>query len=361
MAARLDGWRARLQRPLPYPALQQGQTALLSVMWCSLLVAMAIVASALHRYSPTQAPLFWAVWVVLVPADLFLPSHKAPLWVRLPYVATELGLVLVLCWLGGFEVGSYVLFAVVAHGYILGIPGSIAFLGLVFAGRYATILFNPRDAGSPLDSDISWAIGATFVVVAFTAMFKAIEQRDRNVELVAVVQDQARELEREALEDALTGLHNRRFLEIDLPREFERQRRFGRPFTLAMVDTDDFKLVNDRHSHQVGDAVLRELAGIMRATCRTVDGIVRYGGEEFALYFPETTLAEGEGACERLRGAVEAHDWTAIAPGLKVTVTIGVAASTANGSVRELIAVADDRLLAAKRSGKNRVLGGAHT
>ncbi len=107
--------------------------------------------------------------------------------------------------------------------------------------------------------------------------------------------ERVEDLQRLAFEDQLTGLHNRRFLDSDLSRELERTRRFGRELTLAVLDVDSFKLVNDGYSHHVGDQVLIELGAILARSCRAVDSVVRYGGDEFVLYFPETGLGGGIG------------------------------------------------------------------
>ena len=101
-----------------------------------------------------------------------------------------------------------------------------------------------------------------------------------------------------AREDGLTGIANRRWLDITLTKEFERAERFHHPLSVAMIDLDDFKMVNDRFSHLIGDEVLRRTAQLLRDRCRSVDLAGRYGGEEFLLILVEDTL----GACSnRLR------------------------------------------------------------
>jgi diguanylate cyclase (GGDEF)-like protein len=165
----------------------------------------------------------------------------------------------------------------------------------------------------------------------------------------------ARELERQALEDDLTGLHNRRFMDADLPREFERTRRFGREFTLAILDVDGFKQINDRYSHQLGDRVLADVAAILQRACRGMDGVVRYGGDEFVLYFPEARLSTGRNICQRVLKRVHSYGWDRLAPGLSVTLSIGLASSDGAESVSELLELADGRLRSAKQAGKDRI------
>jgi len=164
-------------------------------------------------------------------------------------------------------------------------------------------------------------------------------------------------LERQVLEDDLTGAFNRRYLNAQLPLELARAKRFKRSLSLAMLDIDHFKSVNDQHSHGIGDAVLRELVIVMRQSLRDGDAVARYGGEEFALILPETPLSAALEVCERVRVAVQQHPWQTLHADLAgVTVSIGVA--TSSQADADLLGQADARLLEAKRSGRNRVCAG---
>ncbi|MGH8307524.1 MAG: GGDEF domain-containing protein, partial [Gammaproteobacteria bacterium] len=162
-------------------------------------------------------------------------------------------------------------------------------------------------------------------------------------------------LQRQTLEDGLTGLYNRRYLYDRLGHEMSRAQRYKRELTLVMADIDHFKVVNDRFSHMVGDSVLRAVANILRAQCRSIDIIARYGGEEFLLCFPETSLVNAVSICEKIRQQVEANQWDKIQSGLAVTISFGVAAATPDYEVDKIIAAADERLYEAKHSGRNRV------
>ena len=185
------------------------------------------------------------------------------------------------------------------------------------------------------------------------ALTRADEEKAR---LLAQLQEQAAELERQTREDALTGLSNRRHLDERLAAEWERAVRFRRAMTVAMADVDYFKQVNDRFSHAVGDEVLRTVARILRENTRGVDVVARYGGEEFCLILVETAAAEGAQLCDRLRLLVEAYDWASIRPGLAVTISIGIAALHEEIDAPDaLLAAADARLYAAKHAGRNRV------
>jgi diguanylate cyclase (GGDEF)-like protein len=184
------------------------------------------------------------------------------------------------------------------------------------------------------------------------ALTRADEEKARLLEQLRI---QAAELERQTREDALTGVFNRRHLDNLLGVEWERAVRFERAFTVAMLDVDHFKQVNDRFSHAAGDEVLRTVARILRENTRGVDVVARYGGEEFCLILVETRLDEGAQLCERLRARIEAHDWSDVRPGLAVTVSAGVAGLHEADAPDALLAAADLRLYAAKHAGRNRV------
>jgi diguanylate cyclase (GGDEF)-like protein len=157
------------------------------------------------------------------------------------------------------------------------------------------------------------------------------------------------DLIRQANEDPLTGLPNRRLVD-------SRLRNWPRPMALALIDVDHFKQVNDRFSHAVGDEVLKQLASMIRSGCRPQDVAARLGGEEFVLILEGAQGANAVIAAERLRLAVEAFPWESLAPGLSLTVSIGVAGANEATDGKDLLAVADRRLYAAKREGRNRVV-----
>ena len=163
-------------------------------------------------------------------------------------------------------------------------------------------------------------------------------------------------VERQALVDGLTGLGNRRQCEETLAAEISRAERFGDPVALVVADLDDFKVVNDRHGHAVGDAVLREFAAVLEQRVREVDLAARWGGEEFVLVLPGTDVDGGAQLAERIRAAVEER--LVLSPEgepIHITASFGVAAFPEGATPQELFAAADAALYEAKRSGKNRV------
>jgi diguanylate cyclase (GGDEF)-like protein len=161
----------------------------------------------------------------------------------------------------------------------------------------------------------------------------------------------------QASTDSLTGLANRRMFDEELALEWRRADRVGDSLALVLLDLDDFKRVNDTHGHQAGDAVLRAVGEVLGSGVRQVDLAGRYGGEEFALILPETDLAGAQRLAERLRVALE-NTATEIPSGERLTTTasFGVAVKGEFGAAELLVAAADEKLYAAKRGGKNRVM-----
>jgi diguanylate cyclase (GGDEF)-like protein len=163
-------------------------------------------------------------------------------------------------------------------------------------------------------------------------------------------------VERQALVDVLTGIANRRQCEDALAHEIARAERLGTPLTLVIADLDDFKAVNDRHGHTVGDDVLREFASVLRATVREADLAGRWGGEEFVLLLPGTDGPGGVNLADRVRTAFAERAFLGRdGEVVNVTCSFGVAQLATGGGPRELFAAADRALYRAKREGKNRV------
>ncbi len=169
------------------------------------------------------------------------------------------------------------------------------------------------------------------------------------------LREKTRALELLATQDNLTGLFNRRYADEYLERQVEHVRRYGQPLSVALADVDSFKQINDMHSHATGDEVLRRVADILHARCRSTDMLARYGGEEFLICFPQTSLQQARVLCEELRAAVEAGDWAALGLRGSVTLSFGIAELGPDCSPAAALGDADRRLYAAKHDGRNRV------
>jgi diguanylate cyclase (GGDEF)-like protein len=170
------------------------------------------------------------------------------------------------------------------------------------------------------------------------------------------LQAEASEAARSADEDALTGIGNRRVLERFLRDEAATESEIA----CVIVDIDSFKPINDTFGHDIGDAVLCQIGLLLSSKTRPGQLAVRYGGDEFVVALPGVALAGAYGFAERLRLAVCDIDWTAVAPNLRVTVSLGVACGPAK-SWPVTFTAADGRLLAAKRQGRNVVVTSSTT
>jgi diguanylate cyclase (GGDEF)-like protein len=167
---------------------------------------------------------------------------------------------------------------------------------------------------------------------------------------------QAEEFERQATHDKLTGLPNRRHADSYLQQQVDLAKRRSRTGAIALADVDHFKRINDSYSHAIGDQVLERVAQILRDGCRKTDFVARYGGEEFMLYFPDTGVDRALQVCSELREAVQAADWSDIAPDFAVTISFGLAEIRDDAHSRTILDEADTRLYRAKREGRNRVI-----
>ncbi|MBE1608212.1 GGDEF domain-containing protein [Actinopolymorpha pittospori] len=169
------------------------------------------------------------------------------------------------------------------------------------------------------------------------------------------VRDEIRRRAAAYLTDPLTGLGNRRLIEIRLPELLVESAATGLPLAVAFVDIDDFKSVNDELSHLVGDDLLRELAQELRASLSSEDAIARFGGEEFVIVLPSRGAREAFEVVDRLRQRVEDRVWNCLPGDRRIRITAGLAQSWHGATRTQLLAAADEALLRAKRQGKNRV------
>ncbi len=225
------------------------------------------------------------------------------------------------------------------------------------------------------DLDIIMMTGYATVNVAVEAMklgaFDFITKPFNldHIRLVAARAIERRELKKRAeegeyykqlsLTDGLTELFNHRYFHQLLKTELSRSERNGRHFCLLMLDVDDFKTYNDTLGHTAGDDALKFLAWLLKHHARVSDMICRYGGEEFAIILPETNMAEGRIAAERLRRIVEetVFEKQEVLPKKNFTVSMGLASFPDDSqSADELLKKADDALYQAKKTGKNRLI-----
>jgi len=175
---------------------------------------------------------------------------------------------------------------------------------------------------------------------------------DRSFELKAA----NKRIEELAELDELTGASNRRCIMRMLEEAIARANRIGSPCSIALIDLDWFKRINDAYGHPTGDEVLRTFSITMFANVRNVDRFGRYGGEEFLLVLPDMDTEQAMRALDRLRAIIADLDWSAFSPGMRVTMSAGVAMLDPNETSDLLLARADSALYVAKAQGRNRII-----
>jgi diguanylate cyclase (GGDEF)-like protein/PAS domain S-box-containing protein len=212
--------------------------------------------------------------------------------------------------------------------------------------------------GTPIfvEADIAWQFENGKPVESRT-LFRDVTERNQKDLQIKLYQEQIEEANRQlsllAVTDELTGLKNRRALQVRLEEEFRLSRRYEHPLSLLMIDVDHFKKFNDTYGHLAGDEILKGVALWLRDLVRTTDLVARFGGEEFAVLLPNTDLGGALLLAERVRAAIARPR-----PDLKlVTISIGVSSLTTDHSdVNAFLSDADEALYQAKAAGRNCVL-----
>ncbi|MGO8751702.1 MAG: GGDEF domain-containing protein [Thermoguttaceae bacterium] len=182
--------------------------------------------------------------------------------------------------------------------------------------------------------------------------------QDRLIDAEEKLQDQGKQVESwmtEARTDPLTRLPNRRAFDSALARHIALWQRTAAAFSVMIVDADQFKTINDRHGHPIGDLVLRGMAEVLERTLRKADVIARIGGEEFAVILANAVRADACLAAEHCRTAVESYDFRRDDLNPHPTISLGVAFMQASDTAASITERADEALYAAKQAGRNRV------
>lgn len=234
--------------------------------------------------------------------------------------------------------------------------------------RHDESLSIPAQDGVPAMHDIPLAIGPHAIGVLHVQRDRPQSFTEDEQQLLATIgtslsltlrnADAHQDLQDMALRDPLTGILNRRALDEPLTRELKSGLRYSAPACLMILDLDYFKTVNDRLGHMAGDLVLREFAALMTDTVRDVDIVGRYGGEEFAIILPHTSIRQAHTLAERLRTQIESHAFAVEDGIVRLTTSIGIAdvCNPAIASVEDWVNAADSALYEAKAQGRNRVV-----
>lgn len=196
----------------------------------------------------------------------------------------------------------------------------------------------------------SWSAQISRLIIMMTASALSLALVSRSQRLLQL-----------ATRDPLTGLFSRGYVDDRFAVELSRARRYDKVLTVAVIDADRFKLLNDTHGHQAGDLALQKIGALLHDTFRQSDTAGRYGGEEFVVILPETDMTAAQQKMEFLRESVANTPISVVTSGEKVQVTIsaGLASFPQDGeSAAELFALADERMFQAKGQGRNRVVAG---
>ena len=314
----------------------------------------------------------------------FLPSERIIPFIRMLVFADSLGILLIYpiyqSWLNGISITKLELKWIIGISLVISLLFSLGFTILPAVVYFILPLilvlsFNVRIAGVVIISAISF-IGIVIATALNLGPFITANQNESNFRLIAFVfsgsltvlgialQNQQLSMTEfssklwqiAAEHDPLTGLINRRaFLPI-LKKEHERALQTGSVCTLALLDLDLFKAINDNFGHHSGDKVITTLTAIMNENCRSSDSIVRMGGEEFAILFPNCGIEEAFHPLERIRANLANKPIEVNNTSIFVTVSIGVASFRLDETELELMARADKALYAAKAKGRNAIV-----
>ena len=178
------------------------------------------------------------------------------------------------------------------------------------------------------------------------------ESNEISIEKTKEIERINKELEYNATMDFLTDLYNRRKSDEILENEWERYKRYKRNFSIIILDIDDFKNINDKYGHNVGDKILNEFAGILKENVRKTDKIGRWGGEEFLIVCPESNLEESLIVAEKIRTGICKNKFEVDE---LITGSFGISTAKGKESIYELVSKADEAMYIAKNKGKNRI------
>jgi diguanylate cyclase (GGDEF)-like protein len=256
----------------------------------------------------------------------------------------------------GFTMLPGMIFFIVPLLLVLSFNASLMGVAVVSSGAIMSIIaatahnVGPFVTSNPMDSNFR------LMAFVFSSALTILGIALQNKQLMLI--EHSNELWKDAAErDPLTGLMNRRAFLPRMQSEHQRALRSGNVYTFAMLDLDYFKLINDVHGHHCGDDVLRALAAVMVENCRAIDAVVRMGGEEFGILFPECTADEALVALERIRQKFENSPVSTDGKFISITVSIGVASFTGvQEKDDEVVGLADKALYAAKRAGRNQII-----
>jgi diguanylate cyclase (GGDEF)-like protein len=262
------------------------------------------------------------------------------------------------------EIGFYfifILFVVLSFGALLMNARDTAIVWTFSTvGLTALLLMTDKAIAMPMTT---WTEHALVLVCAVTALGRCASTGLYGSSMREALYKRGNELkaahariEELAQVDELTGLLNRRYIMKSLNEEMVRAQRTGSACSVAIIDLDFFKRINDQFGHPVGDEVLRTFAITLFANLRSIDKLGRYGGEEFLMILPDTAKDQAVRSLDRLRSIVAQVEWAAISTMMNLTMSAGISEVRQEDSAADILARADAALYHAKDAGRNRVI-----
>ncbi len=226
-----------------------------------------------------------------------------------------------------------------------------------FRNRYVIMLTGEADEQDKIEGLDLGADDYITKPFQYKELLARIRAGKRIVDLQSELLESNRRLELLSITDGLTRLYNHRHFQDEMVRAFDESQRYQRPLSLAIIDIDFFKKVNDTYGHAAGDDVLKTVARLFMDSVRSTDLVARYGGEEFTVMMPETDMGDAIAFAEKIRTLVEQTTIETQAGPVRVTVSIGVSSvpATPIQTPKEMIVAADKALYRAKRGGRNQV------
>jgi diguanylate cyclase len=328
-----------------------------------ILLAYARAGSIPTTIAPVYAAtgLFSVVFYLVLSETGFTERFKDHYFV-LPQLCVSAAIMLAFAYLVPAVGGMFLclLFLVFNFGSLRSTPrqSAIVWTGATL-GVAALFLLTNRPIGLPHGNELErFATMLMFTLTIGRCMFLGIfssSMRQTLYQSGEKLKEAYRRIEELAELDELTGSFNRRCIMRLLEEEIARSARLNTPCSIALIDLDFFKRINDVHGHPTGDEVLRTFAITVFANVRNIDRFGRYGGEEFLLVLPETPSQSAAQMLDRLRIIIAELDWSAFSPGMRVTMSAGVATLRADESSDTFLARADNALYAAKAQGRNRI------
>jgi len=328
-----------------------GLYALCLGVLCALGMVAAEVLGVLGALVFAGFVLFWAV----LRADVHQKIRLRHL--QLAIVATSIGGMLVVFYLAPVTqiIFAPFMFVAVAYGIFTVPRRTLLVMTALVLGAYALVArlhYVEQQNAVLLRLELLHLLVLSVSVPAFIVLMGRVQRLYRSLYQAS---RKIKNIQEDAQRDTLLGCFNRRYILAALEEQKQVADESGIPLCLAVLDIDHFKRINDELGHLGGDEVLRTFARIAQQGVRGGDVFGRYGGEEFLLIFPATSLLPSLNTCERIRAQVETHAWTSLLKG-RVTVSIGVTQYVLGESVLEFFSRADTAMYMAKEGGRNQVV-----